>query len=64
VLRVDKRTEADRATFEKQKKEERDQMVQRVKQQRVQQYLAALHDAANIEDNRRIVKANARQASS
>jgi peptidyl-prolyl cis-trans isomerase D len=64
VLRVDKRTEADRATFEKQKKEERDQMVQRVRQQRVQQYLAALHDAANIEDNRRIVKANARQASS
>ncbi|MEP7066531.1 MAG: peptidyl-prolyl cis-trans isomerase [Gemmatimonadota bacterium] len=64
VLRVDKRTLADRATFDKQKKEEREQMVQRVRQQRVQQYLAALHEAANIEDNRRIVKANARQATS
>ncbi len=64
VLRVDKRTEADRAAFEKQKKEQRDQMVQRVRQQRVQQYLAALHDAANIEDDRREVKADARQATS
>ena len=64
VLRVDKRTEADKAAFEKQKKEQRDQMIQRVRQQRVQQYVAALRDAANIEDNRRIVKANARQATS
>ena len=64
VLRVDKRTEADRAAFEKQKKEQRDQMVQRVRQQRVQQYLAALHDAADIEDDRREVKADARQATS
>jgi peptidyl-prolyl cis-trans isomerase D len=64
VLRVDRRTEADRATFDKQKKDQRDQMVQRLRQQRVQQYLAALHDAANIEDNRREVKANARQATS
>jgi peptidyl-prolyl cis-trans isomerase D len=64
VLRVDKRTNADKAAFEKQKKEQRDQMIQRVRQQRVQQYLAALRDAANVEDNRRIVKANARQATS
>jgi peptidyl-prolyl cis-trans isomerase D len=64
VLRVDKRTEADKAVFEKQKKEQRDQMIQRVRQQRVQQYVAALRDAAKIEDNRRAVKANARQATS
>jgi peptidyl-prolyl cis-trans isomerase D len=64
VLRVDKRTDADKAAFEKQKKEQRDQLLQRVRQQRVQQYVAALRDAANIEDNRRIVKANARQATS
>ena len=64
VLRVDKRTAADRAAFDKQKKEQRDQMAQRVRQQRVQQYLAALHDAANIDDNRRTIKANARQATS
>jgi peptidyl-prolyl cis-trans isomerase D len=64
VLRVDKRTDADKATFEKQKKEQRDQMIQRVRQQRVQQYVAALRDAAKIQDNRRAVKANARQATS
>jgi len=64
VLRVDKRTEADKATFDKQLKEQRGQMVQRVRQQRVQQYVTALRDAANIEDNRREVKANARQATS
>jgi peptidyl-prolyl cis-trans isomerase D len=64
VLRVDRRTEADRAAFDKQKKDQREQMVQRLRQQRVQQYIAALHDAASIEDNRRAVKANARQATS
>ncbi|MEP7087342.1 MAG: peptidyl-prolyl cis-trans isomerase [Gemmatimonadota bacterium] len=64
VLRVDRRISADRAVFEKQKVEQRQQMLQRVRQQRVQQYIAALRDAAKIDDNRRIVKQNARQASS
>jgi peptidyl-prolyl cis-trans isomerase D len=64
VLRVDRRTEADRAAFEKQKKEQSVQMGQRVRQQRVQQYLSALRESAKIQDNRRIVKANARQATS
>ncbi|MEO7040613.1 MAG: peptidyl-prolyl cis-trans isomerase [Candidatus Elarobacter sp.] len=64
VLRVDKRTDADKAAFDKQKIEQRQQMLQRVRQQRVQQYIASLRDAAKIEDDRRLVKQNARQATS
>ena len=64
VLRVDRRIDADRAAVDKQKIEQRQQMLQRVRQQRVQQYVASLRDAAKIEDNRRLVKQNARQATS
>ena len=64
VLRVDRRIASDRAVFDKQKIEQRQQMLSRVRQQRVQQYIAALRDAAKIEDNRRVVKQNARQATS
>ncbi len=64
VLRVDRRVPSDSAAFEKQKAEQRQRMLQRVREQRVQQYVAALRNAAKIEDNRRIVKQNARQATS
>jgi peptidyl-prolyl cis-trans isomerase D len=64
VMRVDRRVDADRAAFEKQKQQLREQMLERVRQQRVQQYVASLRDAAKIEDNRRLVKQNARQATS
>jgi len=64
VMRVDRRVLADRATFEKEKQQQREQMLERVRQQRVQQYVASLRDAAKIEDNRRLVKQNARQATS
>jgi peptidyl-prolyl cis-trans isomerase D len=64
VMRAEHRVESDRATFEKQKQSEREQMLQRLRQQRVQQYVAALRDAAKIEDNRRLVKQSARQATS
>ncbi len=64
VLRVDRRTDADRAVFEKQKMEQRQQMLQRVREQRVQQYVSALRDAAKIQDDRRLVKQEARQATS
>lgn len=64
VLRVDRRVDADRAVFEKQKIEQRQQMLQRVREQRVQQYVAALRDAAKIQDDRRLVKQEARQATS
>lgn len=64
VLRVDRRIDADRAAFEKQKTDQRQQMLQRVRQQRVQQYVASLRDAAKIEDNRRLIKQNARLATS
>ena len=64
VMRVDRRAEADRAAFDKQKPQQRDQMLERVRQQRVQQYVASLRESAKIEDNRRLVKQNARQATS
>jgi len=64
VMRVDRRVDADRAAFDKQKQQLREQMLERVRQQRVQQYVASLRDAAKIEDNRRLVKQNARQATS
>ncbi len=64
VMRVDRRVLADRAAFEKEKQQQREQMLERVRQQRVQQYVASLRDAATIEDNRRLVKQNARQATS
>lgn len=64
VMRVDRRVLADRAAFEKEKQQQREQMLERVRQQRVQQYVASLRDAAKIEDNRRLVKQNARQATS
>jgi len=64
VMRVDKRVDADKAAFDKQKQQQRQQMLDRVRQQRVQQYVASLRDAAKIVDNRRLVKQNARSASS
>lgn len=64
VMRVDRRVLADRAAFEKEKQQQREQMLERVRQQRVQQYVASLRDAAKVEDNRRLVKQNARQATS
>ena len=64
VMRVDRRVLADRAAFEKEKQQQREQMLERVRQQRVQQYVASLRDAAKIDDNRRLVKQNARQATS
>ncbi len=64
VMRVDHRAEAAGADFEKQKQVQREQMLQRVRQQRVQQYVASLRDAAKIDDRRRLVKQNARQAAS
>jgi peptidyl-prolyl cis-trans isomerase D len=62
VMRVDRRVASDRAVWEKQKPAQREQMLQRVRQQRVQQYVASLREAAKIEDRRKIVKQNARQA--
>ena len=56
------RIASDRAAWEKQKQTQREQMLQRVRQQRVQQYVASLREAAKIEDRRKIVKQNARQA--
>lgn len=56
VLRVDRRVNADRAEWEKQKKDQRTQLVQRLQQQRVQDFLADLRQNAKIDDRRKILE--------
>ena len=53
VLRVDKRTNASREAFEAQKTEQRQNVVGRLRQQRVTEFLAGLRQSAKIEDHRR-----------
>jgi peptidyl-prolyl cis-trans isomerase D len=52
VLELVSRVDADRATWEAQKEEQRMQVVPVVAQQRWNQFLAALHEEATIIDNR------------
>ncbi len=52
VLRVDSRKPASRETFTSQLAEQRAAFTDRLQQERVRQYLAALRDAAKIEDRR------------
>jgi peptidyl-prolyl cis-trans isomerase D len=63
VLRVDKRIDANRAEFEKQKDEQRRQMVQALRQQRVRTFLAALRKEAKVDDNRKKILAAGRRES-
>lgn len=62
VLRVDRRVDADRAAWEKQKDQQRSVVLQRLRQQRVQEFLASLHESAKIEDNRKVIQQQNRQA--
>lgn len=57
VIRVDKRVQADRAAFEKQKDAMRQQVLQGLRRQRVQQFVENLRKAAKIEDNRKKIDA-------
>jgi peptidyl-prolyl cis-trans isomerase D len=61
VLRVDQRTEADRKVWEDQKNTQRMQMMQQLRQQRIQAFLQQLRADADIEDNRKQLAAQARQ---
>ncbi|MEP6780817.1 MAG: peptidyl-prolyl cis-trans isomerase, partial [Gemmatimonadaceae bacterium] len=63
VLRVDSRTDAQRPAFEVQKGQQRGQLTQSLRQQRVQEYLAALRDNHKIEDHRVSVNAALRRQS-
>ena len=63
VIRVDKRIEADRASWEKQKQDQRTRVLQGMRQQRVQQFLASLRENAKIQDRRKEIAQQNRQVS-
>jgi peptidyl-prolyl cis-trans isomerase D len=61
VLRVDQRVEADRKAWEDQKNTQRIQVLQGLRQQRIQAFMQQLRENADIEDNRKRLAAQARQ---
>ncbi len=63
VMRVDYRVEADRAAFDIQKDIQRAQVLQALRQQQVNAYLANLRDHAKISDKRVQVQAQLRRQS-
>lgn len=64
VLRVDKRVNADSATWAAQKTTQRSQRLQQLRQQRVQLYLQDLRKSANIDDRRKEINAAVRRTDS
>ena len=64
VLRVDQRVSADRAAWEKQKEDQRARVLQGMRQQRVQQFMASLRENAKIEDRRKEIAQQNRQVAS
>lgn len=63
VIRVDDRVKADRAVWAKQKEEQRTRVLQGMRQQQVQQFLASLRESATIEDRRKEIAQQNRQLS-
>jgi peptidyl-prolyl cis-trans isomerase D len=63
VIRVDKRVESNHDAWAAQKVQQRQALMQQVRQQAVQEYLQNLRDAAHIVDNRKEVDQAARQSS-
>jgi len=61
VLRVERRSNASRAEFDKQKDVLRAQRLQTVRQQRLQMYLQDLRKSAKVEDRRKDINATARR---
>ncbi|HVE79278.1 MAG TPA: peptidyl-prolyl cis-trans isomerase [Gemmatimonadaceae bacterium] len=60
VLRVDRRANADRAAWEAQKAQQRQQVIQQYREQRVREFLANLRKEADIEDRRKEIVAATR----
>ncbi len=52
VLRVDARTSADKAAFEVQKEQQRAQLTQSLRQQRVEEFLKGLRESVKVDDQR------------
>ncbi len=61
ILRVDRRVETMRAAFEVQKAEQRQQLTQSLRQQRIEEYLSSLRESVKIVDNRNRVNAQLRK---
>jgi peptidyl-prolyl cis-trans isomerase D len=64
VIRVDRRVEADRAEWEKQKADQRQQVTSALRQARVRNYLDGLRKKANVKDKRKALNAAARTQAS
>jgi peptidyl-prolyl cis-trans isomerase D len=52
VIRVDSRVNADRAAWEAQKQQQRDQLLLRLRRQRIQDFVTALRKEADVNDRR------------
>lgn len=61
VIRIDRRVNADRAEFDRQKDALRRQRLQQLRQQRLQLFLDDLRKAAKIEDHRKEINATLRR---
>lgn len=63
VIRVDRRVDSDKAAFDTQKKEQRGQMMQSLRQQRVEEYMTSLRETVTVKDHRAKVNAQLRKQS-
>lgn len=62
VMRVEKRTDANRVAFEAQKTEQRQQLLQSLRQQKVEEYLTSLRESVKVDDHRtKVMNAMRRQ---
>lgn len=64
VIRVDRRTEADRKAWEAQKEEQRRQAMQAMQQARIQEFVQSLRANAKITDHRKEIEAAQRRSNS
>lgn len=64
VTRVDGRVNADRAAWEAQKDQQRQQLLLRLRRQRIQDFVTALRKEANVDDRRHEVQALTRERAS
>ena len=64
VVRVDARVNADRAAWEVQKEQQRQQLLLRLRRQRIQDFVTALRKEADVDDRRSEVQQMARERAS
>jgi peptidyl-prolyl cis-trans isomerase D len=64
VLRVDARVSSDRAAWEAQKEQQRQQLLLRMRRQRIQDFVTALRKEANVDDRRHEVQQMTRERAS